>query len=384
MPRMASAGKLDRTPPLDANGRFTLGCFLGMTVADAEEIEEDYLADVRRFGAEIASEKTYYLLSEGKTLHELFLMWAWAVTKDYGLLKLVPTFAQEDTLQEIMAAGREERACVLYVLKARQLGQTTGIQCIWYLLAAQMAHRRFLTMAHKDEKTLGIARMQFDMHQAMPFRPRVRFALSRRRVQWVETQSELGVESAEGRDPGRSSAFNFLHMSEHPLFDRAEEVDTAYASTKPNYGFYVWIREGTGNGVGNAFYRGFKDAEAGRGIAKAKFHPWWRHPAYESPVAPEDRHRFTQSELEEHERDNVDYVQGQGINLLERIEKLNWYRRELVTFYKGDIDKMWQENPTWPMQAFLSGGRPVFDLKGFERLLAMQRLDPVFTGDILA
>lgn len=381
MPRV-EGGKVVRTAPLGPDGRFTSGCFLGLTVDDAEEVEEDYLRDCRRWKQEQASEETFYALSEGKDLGTLFAMWAWAKTKDYGFIKIEPTFAQKDTIDLLMKAGREDTALLLEILKARQLGQTTGIQASWFLLASMLEDKRFLTMAHKQEKTAGIVRMQVDMHKAMPFRPQVRFALSKRYAKWERTGCELQVESAEDSDPGRSSSYNFIHMSEHPFFPNAELIDGAFGSTKPNVGFYAWIKEGTGNGVGNAFYRTWVDGERGKNDWTCRFHGWWQHPMYRVSVKPEDMGKFTADKLEEHEQEMVAYCRTEGWEL--EPEQIAWYRRELNTTYNGDLDKMWQEHPAWPMQAFLSSGRPVFDTRGFERLIAVQRgLDPVFAGDIL-
>lgn len=359
------------------DGVFTDGCFLGLTVEAAEDFERDYERDVSAYGEELASEGAWYALSDGKSLADLFRMWAWAKTKQFGKLKLVPTYSQAELIELIMKAFREDTPLYILLLKARQLGGSTALQIIWMLLASVMEFCNFLTMAHKRDKTGGLFAMQKSAWLFMPFRPRVLWSPSRApAARFVLSGSESFIESAEDSDPAHSSSYRFAHLSEHARYGEAERVDAAVGATLPDAGFYVLVKETTGNGIGNQFYRNWTDAEKGKNEFTALFHTWFRH----------KRYRKKMTEVIERELRNGDHS-----NELEAIEKefslqpeqMAWYVHVLMTKYGGDIDLMKENYPSYALQAFLSSGRPVFGTRAFERMLGAMRLDPVFQGDIV-
>lgn len=378
----------------DEDGRFTEGPFLGLTIPEAEAIEAEYDQRAKKkvrgadgkpkplskVAEDEAKEWAFYKLSEGKTLDQLFRMWSFANTKDYGVILLAPTFAQQDIIDRIAQAGWDDLPLFLMDLKARQLGASTGIQVLFYLLAATLEQERFLTIAHKREVVSALFSIQQKMHELMPFRPRVRFAPSKGKSTWVRTGSESFIESAEDTNPGRGKSFKFIHASEHAFWENAERIDGGLASTLPNRRFLVWIRETTANGVGNLFYDEWVAAEQGSNDWVAMFHPWWKHPEYELAEGEYDARKFRVSELPEAMQAIV------AFNGTIRAGQLAWYFQTCMTKHHGDWSLMAQEYPTWPGQAFRTSGAPVFDMDSYERLLTAIRetpLAPAFVGDIL-
>ncbi len=376
----------------DEDGRFLEGPFLGLTIDEANAVEErfDSLARKKVRGSDgkvkplskaaedEARELIFYQLSEGKTLNQLFRMWAFANTKDYGVILLTPTFAQQEIIDRIAQAGWDDVPLFLEDLKARQLGASTGIQILFYLLAGTLDNERFLTIAHKREVVGALFSIQQKMHELMPFRPRVRFAPSKGKSVWVRTGSESFIESAEDTNPGRGKSFKFIHASEHAFWPDAERIDGGLASTLPNRRFLVWIRESTANGVGNLFYEAWVAAEEGRNDWVAMFHPWWKHPEYELAEGEYDARRFRTSELPEAMQAIVAFKGDM------RVGQLAWYYKVCMDRHHGDWDLMAQEFPTWPGQAFRSSGSPVFDMSCYERLVSANRgLAPMFEGDIV-
>lgn len=376
----------------DAHGRWIEGPFLGLTIEEAEAVEARYEAMCRREvrdssgkikrgssdAEEAAKEEIFYELSEGKTLEQLFRMWAYANTKDYGVILLTPTFAQQEILDAIIDKAIANEPLYLQDLKARQLGASTGIQILWYLLAATQEREKFLTIAHKREAVAELFAIQTTMHDLMPFRPRVNFAPSKGKSRWVKTGSESFIESAEDTNPGRGRSYKFIHASEHAFWPDPEVIDGGLAATLPNRRFFAWIRESTANGVGNTFYDTWVAAETGQNEWIPMFHPWWKHPEYQLEAGEFDPERFTYGKLPEPMQRIVDY------NGSIQVAQLAWYYRECMTEHSGDWALMAQEYPSWPGQAFRTSGDPVFDMDAFERLLeANKGLAPVFQGDIL-
>ncbi|MBP6704526.1 MAG: hypothetical protein KA385_13515 [Vicinamibacteria bacterium] len=376
----------------DEDGRFLEGPFLGLTIPEAEALEVEYDAraseKVRgsdgkvkpnsKAAEDAAKEWMFYRLCEGKTLSQLFRMWAFANTKDYGVILLTPTFAQQEILDQIAKAGWDDVPLYLIDLKARQLGASTGIQIIWYLLAATLDHEKFLTIADNDENATVLFSIQQTMHELMPFRPVVKFAPSKGNSKWVKTGSTSFISSAEERNPGRGRSYKFIHASEHAFWEDPERVEAGVSSTLPNRRFFVWIKESTANGVANLFYENWIAAEQGTSELIPMFHPWWKHEEYELEDGEFDARKFRRSELPEPMQRIVDY------NGSIRVGQLAWYYRECMTEKSGDWDVMAQEYPTWPGQAFRTSGNPVFDVDCYERLLrATKGLAPEFQGDII-
>ncbi len=364
--------------PLDDGGRFTTNAFMGLTVDQAHDFEDDYLRDVAKHGDGIASEEAWVDLSKGKTLAQLFEMWAWARTKDFGKLKLVPTFAQAEIIGHMMRTGAEDKGLYLLDLKARQLGASTGIACVFRILAGLVKDAGFLTMAHKKEKAEGLWAMQEECHQYMLFRPRVSGSKKSNRRKFTRSGSVASVESAEDKDPAHSSSYRFVHLSEYPRYPHPEMIDAAVGPTLPTIGHYAYIIEGTANGIGNAFYDKWTKAERGESGWVPMFHPWWKHPRYRLRLVEGDAEKLAPEKIGE----EVAEMQ-RDFNL--SLEQVKWYLHILCTEYDGDRDRMCENYPSRPIEAFLASGRPVFDMRSFERLLEMHAkgIDALFQGDIV-
>jgi hypothetical protein len=89
----------------------------------------------------------------------------------------------------------------------------------------------------------------------------------------------------------------------------------------------------------------------------AVFFAWWEHPEYRR--TPRDPEKFERSMTDEEREIQLRY----GLSL----EQMYWRRWAIENKCEGSLDRFHQEYPANPEEAFLTSGRPRFDLKTVER-----------------
>lgn len=154
----------------------------------------------------------------------------------------------------------------------------------------------------------------------------------------------------------RGGTLSRLHVSElgkiskkYP--EKAKEIITGAFEAVPKNG-YIDI-ESTAEGIGGAFYDICQEA-IGKDPEKLKslefkffFFPWWKNPEYQEPGEVE-----LSKELIEY----FAYLEKEQSIKLTRAQ-MNWYALKKQSL-KGEMQ---QEYPSFPEEAFLASGRPVFD-----------------------
>jgi len=96
-----------------------------------------------------------------------------------------------------------------------------------------------------------------------------------------------------------------------------------------------------------------------------------KHPEYELPGIVDI---YNDEELE-----LIEIFKDKGYSLESWDRKILW-RREKMKEFRTDPKKFYQEYPKDDMEAFLSSGRPVFDIKMLKKMetLALKQPDPIF------
>lgn len=262
----------------------------------------------------------------------------------------------------------------LLILKGRQQGFTTFVTA--YQLACSILNRNFegFTLADEGSNTEAIFQNKAKYpYSQLPdlLKPTEKFN-NRRQLLFSRLNSSWAVDTAT-KDVGRSRTVNFFHGSECAFWkDGISPIQAALgqAFTKD----CIKIYETTANGFND--YKTMWDS----GEHINCFYPWWKTPEYRLKF-PSDSVRT------EFEAD----IDSQGEWIFERLkwlrddvkldhEQLYWYCKK----YKGfiDKDKIKQEYPCTPQEAFLLSGKNVFDT---EKLLArmMQIAKPLKTGYFL-
>lgn len=364
------------------DGTFAWGPFLGMSFDEACLFSADVNRELAKAETkalkELIIEQAYYTLSMNRSLLELFQMWAWARTKQYGTIKIMPNFAQEDLIRRLWTAFLEDKPFLDYIVKCRQWGLSTTIQICFLFLGAMMQDVNLLTMAHKNEKTLAIWRMQRDCWSNMPYRPRIHFKESRRLMEYAYSNSRGKIESAEDKEPAHSDVNRLIHQSEKARFPRAAETDEGVSSTLPERGFYAWIVESTALAVGDHFHSGWELAEAGESDWCATFYGWLRHPEYRRRLAPGEEGKFA--------TENLDEIEKNLVLLGADFEQLKWWRILVATRFGGDVNRALRQYPATSDDAFRGAGTSAFSTAGLNRVrrwMLEHGQKPLYEGNLV-
>lgn len=172
--------------------------------------------------------------------------------------------------------------------------------------------------------------------------------------------SYIKFHTAKTTTVGRSRSIRRVHFSEFAFYgDNARALMGAVMSSVPTDSDTEVIVESTANGLGNEFYVMWQRAISGESEWVPFFFAWWEHPEYYRTleVAPD----LFQASLSQLERDLM-----QRYNLT--LEQLCWRRWKIRNDLNGDEELFKQEFPSNPEEAFLTSGRPRFELKSVERM----------------
>jgi len=267
--------------------------------------------------------------------------------EDSLVIPFIPNAPQMELLENIHSRN--------IILKARQLGFTTLI-AIYFLdcaLFRENIRAGIIAQAEDIAKTIFRDKIQFAYNNLPPIL-RESMPLSR------DSQSELLFDhnnsSIRVATSMRSGTLQYLHVSEFGKIcakfpDRAQEVVTGSIPAVPSNG--VIFIESTAEGQEGAFYEMSKRAEGLKLLDKKlskkdyKFHffPWWIEGRYQ--VDPEDVIITT--------KDNEYFdATEEEMNCKLSVNQRAWWCSTRDSDFSGQPEKMWQEYPSTPKEAFQS------------------------------
>lgn len=245
------------------------------------------------------------------------------------------------------------------ILKARQLGFTTLVAVVWLDHALFNANQRCGIIAQDREAVEAIFRDKVKFgYENLPPEIKARFPLARDSA--VELLFSHNNSSVRVGTSMRSGTIHRLHISEFGKIcakypDKAKEVITGSIPAVPLTG--VTIIESTAEGREGEFFKMVGVAEknqASRKVLTARdyrlhFYAWWMEPRYrmsaaEVEVSAEDHEYFDLVE----QRVREDLNQKVTIDPDQRA----WYVATKRADFSGADEKMWQEYPSFPAEAF--------------------------------
>lgn len=239
------------------------------------------------------------------------------------------------------------------ILKARQLGFTTLIAILWLDHALWNANQRCGIIAQDREAAETIFRDKVKFaYDNLPPEIKDIFPLAR------DSASELlfkhNNSSVRVATSMRSGTIQRLHVSEYGKIcakfkDKAIEIMTGSIPAVPTNG--ILVIESTAEGREGEFYDISQRAQAldqqgaDLSVKDYRFHffAWWQEPHYRLPrgavgLTKEDDEYF----------DQIEAVMGCTID----VEQRTWYVATRDSEFAGSEDKMWQEYPSTPDEAF--------------------------------
>jgi hypothetical protein len=173
-------------------------------------------------------------------------------------------------------------------------------------------------------------------------------------------KSYIEFHTAGSATTGRSRSIRRVHFSEFAFYgDGARALMGAVMSSVPTDSDTEVIVESTANGLGNEFHTMWQRAVSGESEWVPFFFAWWEHPEYFRALevaADVFQNSLSKDEQELKQRYNL------------TLEQLSWRRWKIRNDLNGDEDLFKQEFPSNPEEAFLTSGRPRYDLKSVERM----------------
>lgn len=239
------------------------------------------------------------------------------------------------------------------ILKARQLGFTTLVAVLWLDHALFNANQRCGIIAQDREAAEAIFRDKVKFgYENLPPELRERFPLARDSA--VELLFAHNNSSVRVGTSMRSGTIHRLHVSEFGKIcakypDKAREVVTGSIPAVPTNG--ILIIESTAEGREGEFFEMVGRAEK-LDASKVKltpkdyrfhFYAWWQEPKYRLPVATVPITR------EEH--DYFDLIEGLMDCKIDPDQRA-WYTATKNSDFSGAEERMWQEYPSTPAEAF--------------------------------
>lgn len=282
-------------------------------------------------------------------------------TKDGRLAPLHLKPAQEllyDAVREEHAAGSPIR---IVVLKARQEGISTEAEGMMFQDAATRPLVQTLIVAHRDDSTAILFRMNKLFFDCLPreIRPMKKNSNAKELVFENPTKdpkkkkrnpglrSRIRCVTAGGGGIGRSDTLTNVHLSEYAFWPgNKKETLIGILQAVPDDPDTMVIMESTPNGF-NEFKEFWDDAVAEKNGFRPLFIAWFCEPEYRRPVTPGTV--WTDEEKKLAETWGLDEQQ------------LAWRRWCIATNLGGDENLFRQEYPSTPDEAFLFSGTPFFD-----------------------
>ncbi|MES2415101.1 MAG: terminase [Pseudomonadota bacterium] len=239
------------------------------------------------------------------------------------------------------------------ILKARQLGFTTLIAILWLDHALFNDNQRCGIIAQdreaaevifRDKVKLAYNNLPDMLRQAMPLARD-----SATELLFAHNNSSIRVATSM-----RSGTIHRLHVSEFGKIcakfkDKAVEVITGSLPAVPLDG--IAIIESTAEGQDGEFFnmtdRAMAQADQGKELTprdyRFHFYPWWEEPKYRidsESVVITDKDRSYFAEIEA------------AMDTVLDLQQRTWYIATRDSDFSGDPEKMWQEYPSTPKEAF--------------------------------
>lgn len=241
------------------------------------------------------------------------------------------------------------------ILKGRQQGLSTVVSAFQYWWLSQHQANKGIVIAHVKDSTQTIFDMYRRIHDNMPaaMKPATKYS-SRRELSFSTLDTSLICITAGGDAIGRGETLQCMHLSEVAFWPStyAKENFNGLLKALPNAPGSMCFAESTANGMTGEFYGLWQGAVAGTNGFVPFFSAWFESDEYRE--VPPDHFQRTPDEEDLVREYSLDDAQ------------LYWRRREIA---RNGLDLFKQEYPCNPEEAFITSGRPVFDLEVIQKCL---------------
>lgn len=270
-------------------------------------------------------------------------------TKEGAIKPLNLNPAQQILHDAVTKQLESEGKIRIIILKARQQGLSTYVGGYLYYSVSQRKACKAMVITHHADSTRALFDMTKRYHEHCPdiLKPHTKYS-SRKEISFDILDSSFVVSTAGADAVARGETLSHVHCSELGFWQKSTAADNWNGLTQavPNTKGTAIFVESTANGVSNTFYDLWTGACDGSNGYIPVFIPWFTDPDYREDV-PKNFER-TPEEIDLCEEFNLDN------------EQLMFRRKKIA---QNGIDLWNQEYPATPEIAWLTSGRPVFNLE---------------------
>jgi hypothetical protein len=266
----------------------------------------------------------------------------------------------------------------IVILKARQQGMSTATEGLFFkgismgLQNDTPYHKNAMIISYDEDSAKVINEMSDRFYQYLPKDIKPMRRPSRGKGVLLENptnnqdefernpglQSKFLIETAKNLYAGSSYTLNYVHISELSKWDKPSETMKSLMQSVPGYNGIV-IVESTANGSGDYFHKMWNQAEASENSFVPLFLSWMDHKEYQKPFENDKEEINLINTLDDEEKQLIDLHGATH-------EQLNWRRDTIKNKCQHEtmdpVDVFHQEYPTTAEEAFLTSGRPRFDI----------------------
>jgi hypothetical protein len=284
------------------------------------------------------------------------------------------------------------------ILKARQMGMSTYTEGKMFHSTAtnELTNTMIITQEDKATQNLfNMAKLYFD--ELPPVLKPMRKKCNEKAIVFENPtnditekynkpglRSKYSVATANVTEAGRSNTLTNLHASEVAFWAKADITMTGLMQAVADTPESLVILESTANGVGGYFYDMWTQAVNGDNDFIPIFLPWFTDPGYTREFEDEEKRKTFIDMVNQTSNDSTgNKVYTYYYRLMEDFdltyEQLYWYDFTKRNKCQNDEDKMFQEYPSTPDEAFISTGRPKFNMRALRQYKKGAR-KPIKTG----
>ena len=265
----------------------------------------------------------------------------------------------QQKLLGVMAQQRKAgHPCRIIILKARQLGMSTVVDCLFYVQVATKPHQTAMVCAHETGSSATLFSRIRKAHDLADDKRELDND-SLKEIRWGKQHGSLfQVKTARNKNLGRSMTIQYVHASEVAFWEYQTESMTSVLQCVPNSIETAVVIESTANGVGDQFHSRCMAAKTAEEAARTGqwggyilvFFSWLDNPEEYALPVPDDYNWETES-------DEIKEDEAKLTRLGATPEQLFWRRYKIHEDMRDNVDMFKQEFPATPEDAFLQSGR---------------------------
>jgi len=295
-----------------------------------------------------------------------------------------PNILQNRVFEHYELCQKENRGCMIIILKPRRKGASTGSQDVMYCHAQRHKGVNGTIMADKDGTSDEIYEIFRTIAEEDTFEwhPDEEYSALPARGKPGNTDEDIelpcgskyGKETAGSSNAGRGGTRQYLNLTECAWYTGKEKDPTlallpsCEVAMRQDTNRGVIIADSTPNGPKGWFYKTCMLAKKGQGDWKLIFAAWYE---FENSVRMFSSHEERQAFIDSIDDPENAWLEerrelrlyGGGEHNFEKItpEHLYWRRQTIFTFCDGSVTKFRQEYPSDPDECFQASAEKRFN-----------------------